>query len=101
MGACLTVPHGLAQDAVKIEAADVLAWEPQEAAWDVITANMFSEILIATFPKMRQVLKSDGTLIISGILREQETETLAAAEKAGFAIMNVKRVGKWVTARTA
>jgi ribosomal protein L11 methylase PrmA len=50
---------------------------------------------------MRQVLKSDGTLIISGILREQETETLAAAEKAGFAIMNVKRVGKWVTARTA
>ncbi|MCH1503347.1 50S ribosomal protein L11 methyltransferase [Verrucomicrobiales bacterium] len=93
--------HGLAQDAVKIEAEDVLAWEPQEAAWDVITANMFSEILIATFPKMRQVLKSDGTLIISGILREQETETLAAAEKAGFAIMNVKRVGKWVTARTA
>ena len=93
--------HGLQPDAVTIEAADVLAWEPQETAWDVITANMFSEILIATFPKMRRVLKPDGTLIISGILREQEAETLAAAEKAGFEMKEVKRVGKWVTARTA
>lgn len=93
--------HGLQAEAVTIEAEDVLAWEPQEKAWDVITANMFSEILIATFPKMRRVLKPDGTLIISGILREQEAETLAAAEKAGFEMKEVKRVGKWVTARTA
>ena len=93
--------HGLKPDAVTIEAEDVLTWMPQEAEWDVITANMFSEILIATFPKMRQALKPDGTLIISGILREQEAETLRAAEKAGFQMTDVKRVGKWVTARTA
>ena len=92
--------HGLKPDAVTIEAEDVLTWMPQEAEWDVITANMFSEILIATFPKMRQALKPDGTLIISGILREQEAETLRAAEKVGFEVDDVKRVGKWVTART-
>lgn len=92
--------HGLTAADVEIGSQDVLTWEPEEAAWDVVTANMFSEILIAIFPKIRRALKPDGTLIISGILREQEDETLAAARAAGFEFAEVKRVGKWVTART-
>lgn len=92
--------HGLSAADVEIASQDVLTWEPKAAAWDVVTANMFSEILIAIFPKIRRALKPEGTLIISGILREQEAETLSAAKDAGFDIVEVKRVGKWVTART-
>ena len=93
--------HGLELVHVDIESHDVLSWEPELAQWEVITANMFSEILIVLFPKIRRALKPGGTLIISGILHTQEEETLAAASLAGFTMRDVKRVGKWVTARTS
>ena len=82
-----------------IEAQDALSWEPAASQWDVICANMFSEILIAIFPKIRRALKPNGTLIVSGILQEQAEETLGAAERAGLTVNSVKEVGKWVTAR--
>jgi ribosomal protein L11 methyltransferase len=92
--------NGLDTHDVAMDSNDVLAWEPDSAEWDVICANMFSKILIATFPKIRRALKPGGTLIVSGILQEQAEETLAAAALAGLEMTLVKQVGKWVTART-
>ena len=91
--------NGFESREVEIAQRDVFEWDPVTPEWDVITANMFSEILIALFPKMRRALREDGRLIISGILEEQAEETLAAAEQAGFQVEQVKTLGKWVTAR--
>ncbi len=92
--------NGWSASDVQIANQDVLTWDPEGPSWDVITANMFSEILIACFPKIRRALHPEGTLLISGILAEQAEETLAAAATAGFTMATVKQVGKWVTART-
>ncbi len=92
--------NGYDPDKVVLTSRDVFDWEPEHPSWDVITANMFSEILIALFPKIRRALKPDGTLIISGILHDQAEDTVAAAVRAGLEMDCVKQVGKWVTART-
>ncbi len=93
--------NGFAEGEIKIAQRDVFQWQPEMPEWDVIAANLFSEILIALLPTIRRALKADGTLIISGILRAREEATLRAADEAGFRIDRVKRVGKWVSARGA
>jgi len=59
---------------------------------DVVTANLFSELLIAVIPKLRRV----STLIFSGIMRDQEREVVAALKRNSFQIATVRRRGKWV-----
>lgn len=90
--------NGFDSRQVAFRNVDVLQWEPERGEWDVVMANMFSEVLIAIFPRIRRALKRNGTLVISGILREQEAETLEAAASEGLEMKDVKRVGKWVTA---
>lgn len=64
--------------------------------FDVITANLFSEILIAALPKWPGRLTTGGCLILSGILREQEGALRAALRRNDFRACDVKRRGKWV-----
>ncbi len=76
---------------------DVLAWEPAET-WDVILANIFADVLTASFPKMKQALAPGGTLVLSGILDKSAPECLAEGRRAGFTFPTVIQRGKWVTA---
>jgi ribosomal protein L11 methyltransferase len=64
--------------------------------FDVITANLFSEILIEAVPIWLRHLKPDGSLILSGILRSQEKAVVAALRRNGFDASGVRRRGKWV-----
>lgn len=79
--------------------ADVFEWMPRtEEKADVLMANLFSTVLQKAFPRLRACLASpESVLIISGILRTQADETLAAAEKADFVLLRKVTVGKWVT----
>jgi ribosomal protein L11 methyltransferase len=62
----------------------------------IITANLFSEILIAALPIWSQRLTKDGCLILSGILRSQERAVVAALRRNGFTAREIKRRGKWI-----
>jgi ribosomal protein L11 methyltransferase len=64
--------------------------------FDIITANLFSEILIATLPLWSRHLGRDGCLILSGILRSQEKAMLRALKPLGFGILETRRRGKWI-----
>lgn len=64
--------------------------------FDVITANLYSEILIAALPRWPRLLTPDGALIVSGILRLQEKAVTAALRRNGFALQEARRRGKWV-----
>ena len=59
---------------------------------DVITANLYSNLLIEILPK----LGGNRWLILSGILRSQQNELVRALNRNRFGIINVKRRGKWV-----
>ena len=64
--------------------------------FDIITANLFSELLIEALPRWRSRLRVSGCVILSGILREQERDVVSALRRHAFAISIVRRRGKWI-----
>jgi ribosomal protein L11 methyltransferase len=74
---------------------DVLKQKLKEK-FDVITANLFSEILIAALPVWSRWLTKDGCMILSGILRSQERSVVVALRRNGFISREIKRRGKWI-----
>jgi ribosomal protein L11 methyltransferase len=78
-------------DNIDFRVADLRRWKfPRKI--DIITANLFSELLIEILPK----LKRAQCLILSGILREQEARLLRALKRNGIAILETRRRGKWI-----
>lgn len=67
--------------------------------FDIITANIVADVLIAQAELYKQCLKPGGILLASGIIGERAEEVRAAFEKAGFTV--VKRLEKrsWVALR--
>ena len=70
---------------------DVLKWNPTQKN-DVITANLYIDLLIEILPKLRGA----GWLILSGILRSQRNELLAALQRSHFEEISIKQRGKWI-----
>jgi ribosomal protein L11 methyltransferase len=70
---------------------DVHSWNPAQRT-DVITANLYSDLLIEILPKLRGC----GWLILSGILRSQQDELVGALQRNHLAIITMKRRGKWI-----
>jgi ribosomal protein L11 methyltransferase len=82
-------------DNADFQLGDVRRWKPA-ARWDVITANLYGELLIGVASK----LKRSNWVILSGVLRTQEDEVLRVLRRNNMEIASVKRRGKW-TALTA
>ena len=78
-------------DNLDFHLADVRRWNfPRKI--DIVTANLFSELLIEVLPK----LKRSRWLILSGVLRDQEKELVRALRRNKIDIVQVRRRGKWV-----
>jgi ribosomal protein L11 methylase PrmA len=76
---------------VSFRAADVRTWRlPRQT--DIVTANLFSELLIEILPKLR----ATRWLVLSGILRRQERELRRALRRNKIDIIEARRRGKWV-----
>ena len=78
-------------DNADFQLGDVRRWKPG-AGWDVIAANLYSELLIEVLPK----LKPSNWLILSGVLHSQEDELLRVLRRNNMEIARVKRRGKWI-----
>ena len=75
----------------KFHVADLRRWKPPPKV-DIITANLFSELLIDILPR----IKGARWLIVSGILRIQERDVRRALTGNAIDIVEVRRRGKWV-----
>jgi len=64
---------------------------------DIVTANLFSELLVEIVPK----LKATRWMILSGILRSQERDVSRALRRHKIDVSQVRRHGKWVAILTA
>lgn len=78
---------------------DVLKWKPRKKGYDVVTANLFSTVLIEAWPVIAKSLAKKGDLVVSGILATQAWSVFEAAAKEGLGFSKVIKKGKWVTAR--
>ena len=76
---------------VDFQLGDVRRWN-SVCKIDVVTANLFSELLIEILPK----LKRSRWLILSGVLRTQEKEFVRALWHDNIDIVEVRRRGKWI-----
>jgi len=79
---------------VTFNAADAFTWKPARR-WELITANLFMNVLLAVLPKLRRALAADGDLILSGLLAEQADEVLARARAVGLELVEQRRRGRW------
>jgi ribosomal protein L11 methyltransferase len=70
---------------------DVHKWNSAQKT-DVITANLYSDLLIKILPKLR----GGAWLILSGILRSQQDELVQALHRSDIDVIRIKRRGKWV-----
>ncbi len=83
---------------IDIYEADLFKWSPSKKThWDVITANLFADVLMPNLGKLHDVLSPGGHLILSGILSEHKEGILTAAEKTGMQQLATLQKGKWVT----
>jgi ribosomal protein L11 methyltransferase len=80
---------------IEFRIGDVLT-QKFRGKFDIITANLYSEILIAALPAWKRSVADDGCLILSGILRSQEPTVIAALDRNGFAVHASRRRGKWI-----
>jgi ribosomal protein L11 methyltransferase len=70
---------------------DVRKWKSAQAT-QVVTANLYSDLLIEILPK----LKRSSWLILSGILREQKAELVCGLRRNRIEIICIRRRGKWI-----
>jgi ribosomal protein L11 methyltransferase len=82
-------------DGVRFEIADATKYGTRRK-FDVIVANLFSELLMKMIPNLKLCLKAQGFLVVSGILREQEREVVRSLHNSNLAIHETRRRGKWI-----
>jgi ribosomal protein L11 methyltransferase len=75
--------------------ADARSWRPATQI-DIVTANLFSELLIEALPNLRRYLSARGEVILSGVLRKQEREIIGALHANKISVTEVRRRGKWI-----
>lgn len=80
---------------IEFSVEDVTRWRPVSKV-DVITANLFSQLLIGLLPRVRLSLKAGGFFILSGVMRSEELALRKAIKKNKLRISQIRRRGKWI-----
>lgn len=64
-------------------------------AFDLVVANLTAEVIIGLMDDLAGCVSETGTLILSGILAELETDVETAARLAGLNIVERLQLGEW------
>ncbi|MDE6785286.1 MAG: 50S ribosomal protein L11 methyltransferase [Ruminococcus sp.] len=70
-----------------------------DGKYDLITANIVADVLIAMKDFFVRYIKNGGILIVSGIIEERMEEVLSAIENAGFTRQKVSVKEGWAAAQ--
>lgn len=82
---------------VSVIEADVLNWSSRRK-FEVIAANLYAGILSEGLPRIRRALKSEGRLILSGILKTQWDAVEEVLSANALEVLRITGRGKWVVA---
>ncbi len=69
--------------------------------FDGILANINRNVILDSLPRLAELLRSGGWLLVSGILEEDEEVVRATAEQAGFLMEDKNQRGRWLCLRFA
>ena len=79
---------------IKVSRGDVLKLAIRRP-FDVVLANLFSDVLMAAAPRIAHAARPGGWLIFSGVLRNQAHDVACALKAAGFSHPRLIARGKW------
>ena len=65
--------------------------------YDIVVANILADVIIPLSALAGSFLKKDGIFITSGIINTKEEEVKEAMIKNGFEILEITRMGDWVS----
>jgi ribosomal protein L11 methyltransferase len=65
------------------------------SGYDVCVANIVAEIIIRMLPDIRPYLKRGAPIILSGIVREKESDVIAAAKRSGYSVVRCEHENDW------
>ncbi|MCL2576075.1 MAG: 50S ribosomal protein L11 methyltransferase [Defluviitaleaceae bacterium] len=68
----------------------------QNAPYQIITANIVADIIIALAPIAAKLIAINGKFIVGGIIDDREEEVKSALQAAGFAIDEIMTQDNWV-----
>ncbi len=77
---------------------EALADKLGERQYDVITANIVADVIIAMAPLFARYLKQTGQLLVSGIISERAEEVLSVLRENGFTLLEMKEESDWAAA---
>lgn len=80
---------------IELEVNHLASFHGQE--FDAVLANLTADVIIPLAAEFKQVIKPHGTLIVSGILKEQGEEVKETLSAHGFEVIEEKPDGEWVT----
>lgn len=84
----------IAKDVVVI-ASDLLKSVPQIEKYDLIVANMLTEVLLPLIPEVEGYLQPGGSFLLSGIYFDKIDVIKTNLINANFAIDEVMQIGDW------
>ncbi len=64
--------------------------------YDVVIANIIAVVIMALAPEFARVLKPEGILIASGIIKERENEVRDALDTLGFVVERREGRDEWI-----
>ncbi len=79
---------------IKIDNSNLLA--KVENIFDIVLANITSEVLKMLAKDLRRYVNQNGIIIISGILTSLEDEVITVFKSLGFKVIERKNLGEWV-----
>jgi len=82
-------------DEIEIEVNKLSSYQGQD--FDLVLANLTADVIIPLSPEFSQVLKPQGALIVSGVLREQTDDVRAALESHNLSLIEMMPEGEWMT----
>ncbi len=86
--------NGVAEGLV-LEVNKVSSFQTQE--FDLVLANLTAEAIVPLAVELARIVKPEGRLIVSGILREQENEVRRALCAQKLEVLETKPEQEWVT----
>jgi len=91
--------NGVSREKYTVRAGDVTSDQrlrkEMGGSWDIVVANIVSDVIIALAPTVGELLAENGVFICSGIIDDRAEEVKGKLEEAGFAILESRSSEGW------
>lgn len=71
----------------------------QGRGFDGILANINRNVILDSLPRLAELLRAGGWLLVSGILEQDGAVVMTAAQEAGFVLQSKEQRGNWLCIR--